>query len=167
MGVPLKSLPKMSISNQTEACYLSLDSLNDVLICRGDFCLSKIRGEDISSCETTVLELENVNSTNVMNNPSTIIYNPYILTLLIIIFIIIILAIVIRIMQRSKNRNNANKYFASSRRDQSSFFQIETPDKNVENVIRKAIRECYPTANYPAYEKQLFLVESNVRGKLT
>ena len=157
----------MSISNQTEACYLSLDSLNDVLICRGDFCLSKIRGDasDILSCETTVLELEN-NSTNVMNNPSTIIYNPYILTLLIIIFIIIILAIVIRIMQRSKNRNNADNYFASSRRDQSSFFQIETTDKHVENAIRKTIRECYPTANYPAYEKQLFLVESNVRGKL-
>ena len=162
----LKSLPTMSISNQTEACYLSRDSLNDILICRGDFCLSKIRGDvtDISSCGTTVLELAN-DSTN-ENNPSTFINNPYILPLLMIIFTIIILAIVIRIMQRSKNRNTAGNYFGSSRRDHS-FSQIETTDKYVENAIRKTIRECYPTANYPAYDKQLFIVESNVRGNLT
>ena len=155
----------MSISNQTEACYLRLNSVGDILICRGDFCLSKIGEEDvgdISSCGTTVLELENNSSNEGVNNPSYI-------TSPIIIFVIIIilgsvLCIIITMMKRSKNRNNADNYFQlSGRRDQSSFRQIATTEKYVDNAIRNTIQDCYRTTN-PAYEKQLFIVESNVRG---
>lgn len=164
-----KSLPKMSISNQTEACYLNNRANDKILICRGDFCLSSIIGGGgdhiISSCETTVLELEEKSSTGMVNNLS-----PLYITLLIIIFIILFLAIVIMIMkQRSKNRNNSdNNYnFAPTSRcddNQRSFCQINTPGKHVENAIRKTTRDCYPTAKSPAYEKQLFIFESNVKG---
>jgi hypothetical protein len=72
--------------------------------------------------------------------------------------------------KRSKNRNNSDNhnYFAptTSRRDDNnhrSFCQIETPEKFVENAIRKTIRDCYPTAKFPAYEKQLFIFESDVK----
>ena len=153
----------MSISNQTEVCYLSLNSVNDMLICRGDYCLSKVGGGDvgdISSCGTTVLE-------KILSPPSN--NDPSLLTLPIIIFItFIIIAIVIMIIYycccRSKNRNTADNYFtARSLRDQS-FCPIETTEKHVENAIGQTIRVCYPDANYPAYEKQLFIVESSVRG---
>jgi len=168
----------MSISNQTEACYLrtlngGANPNDNILICRGDFCLLSLIGGGggdnhvISSCETTitVLELEEKSSFGMVDNLS-----PLYITLLIIIFIILFLAIVIMIMKkRSKNRNNSdNNYFATttSRRDDNnhrSFCQIETPEKFVENAIRKTIRDCYPTAKFPAYEKQLFIFESDVK----
>ena len=150
----------MSISNQTEVCYLRSNSVNDILICRGDFCLSKI-GEgdvgDISSCGTTVLEsISNEEATN---------SSPLHITLVtaagIIMFIIIILCI--WIMKKSKNRNNNDNYFASSSRHDQSFSQIDT-DKYVEKAIRETIRDRYRAAKYPAYDKQLFILESNIRG---
>ena len=152
----------MSISNQTEVCYLRSNSVNDILICRGDFCLSKI-GEgdvgDISSCGTTVLELESISNEEATNS------SPLHITLVtaagIIMFIIIILCI--WIMKRSKNRNNNDNYFASSSRHDQSFSQIDT-DKYVEKAIRETIRDRYRAAKYPAYDKQLFILESNVRG---